>query len=113
MHEAALALSLMDLVEDIAAREHARTVRVIEVELGALACVELEAFQQAVQSAAIGRIAERAALRVERPHGAARCMACDADVALSERNAPCPGCGSHRLLVSSGDQMRLKAIEVD
>jgi hydrogenase nickel incorporation protein HypA/HybF len=112
MHEAALALSLIDLVEETAAREGAARVSRIHVELGALSCVEPEAFTQAVLAAAHGRRADGAALALDRPPGLARCMACGDDVTLLRRDDPCPNCASHRLLVTSGDQMRLTAIEV-
>lgn len=112
MHEAALALSLMELVEDVARREGAARVTAIQVELGALSCVEPEAFCHAVEAAALGRLAQGAALTLDRPPGAARCMACGEDVTLVKREAPCPACGSHRLLVTAGEQMRLTAIEV-
>ena len=112
MHEAALALSLMELVDEVAQREGARAVRVIEVELGALSCVEPEAFAQAVSVAAMGRLAEGASLSLLRPPGQARCMGCGDDVTLFQRDEACPQCGSHRLLVTAGEQMRLKAIEV-
>jgi hydrogenase nickel incorporation protein HypA/HybF len=112
MHETALALSLMKLVEEVARQERAVRVRAIEVELGALSCVEPEAFAQAVEAAALGHLAEGAKLVLDRPPGQARCMACGADVTLKARGEPCPHCGSHRLLVTAGEDMRLKAVEV-
>jgi hydrogenase nickel incorporation protein HypA/HybF len=112
MHEAALALGLIDLVDDEARRHHAKAVRVIQVELGALSCVDPDAFAQAVDIAGRGRSGDGARLELSRPPGTARCMACGADVTLTRRDAPCPDCASHRLLITSGDQMRLTAIEV-
>jgi hydrogenase nickel incorporation protein HypA/HybF len=112
MHEASLALSLMDIVEEVAAKEDARRVRGIEIELGALSCVEPEAFLTAIESAAAGRIGEGADVRLIRPAGQAHCMGCGDDVTLDQRGAPCPHCGSYSLLVTGGDGMRLVAIEV-
>lgn len=112
MHETALAISLIDLVEETARRENAARVNAIEVELGALSCVDPEAFRSAVEVAATGRVAQGARLTLLRPAGSARCMSCGGDVLLNRRDVPCPACGSSRLLVTSGDQMRLNAIEV-
>lgn len=112
MHEAALALGLVDLVDDEARKGGANSVKSMHVELGALSCVDPHAFAQAVDIASRGRAAEGAQLILNRPAGAAHCMACGADVTLTRRDAPCPDCGSHRLLVRHGDQMRLTAIEV-
>ncbi len=44
--------------------------------------------------------------------GAAWCMRCCDSVAIDRRGEPCPRCGSHQLQVSSGDQMRVKELEV-
>jgi hydrogenase nickel incorporation protein HypA/HybF len=113
MHEAALALGLIELAEDSARREKAHRIRALHVELGALSCVDPEAFAQAVDVAAMGTLAEGAQLRIDRPSGRAHCLACGDDVPLLRRDAGCPNCQSHRLLITDGEQMRLTALEVD
>jgi hydrogenase nickel incorporation protein HypA/HybF len=112
MHETALALGLVDLVAQTAKRENAQRVRAVTVEIGALSHVEPEALIQAFVVAAKGGVAETAALEIERPPGEAQCMGCGQTVAGLSRGDACPMCGSYKLLVTGGDQMRLKSLEI-
>jgi hydrogenase nickel incorporation protein HypA/HybF len=111
MHEAALAESLIALV-DAQARAHGvdRVQRVI-VEIGALSDVEPHALRQGYSAARIGSRAATADLDLLTPTGTASCFGCGEVVTLSRRGDPCPRCGSHQLVVLSGNEMRLKAIE--
>lgn len=112
MHEASLALSLVELIEDTVRREGAARAVSATVELGALSHVEPGALLFSFTSAASGGAASGATLRVVRPDGRAACMRCGGEVTVSQRGDPCPQCGSHQLLVTAGDQMRLVEVEV-
>lgn len=112
MHETALALSLLDLIRETAARENAVRVVSATVEIGALSHVEPEALAQAFSAAALGGVAADAALEIVRPPGEASCLGCGQKVSLSSRADSCPLCGSHKLLVTGGDAMMLKHLEV-
>jgi len=45
--------------------------------------------------------------------GEAWCMGCGETVAVAQRFDPCPRCGSHRLQVTKGDDMRIMELEVE
>jgi hydrogenase nickel incorporation protein HypA/HybF len=111
MHEAALAQSLVELVE-AQARAHGviRIARVI-VEIGALSDVEPHALQQGYEAARLGTIANDASLDIETPAGEASCFGCGEVVTITRRGETCPRCGSAQLVVLRGDHMRLKAFE--
>ena len=112
MHEASIALSLVELIEQTVAREGASQALSAEVEIGALSHVESEALAFAFASARLGGAAAACRLEIRRPPGMARCMACGQDTPLASRADPCPDCGSHQLLVTEGDQLRLKTVEL-
>lgn len=113
MHEASLALSLLDLIADTARRGEASRVLSATVEIGALSPVEPEALAFAFHAAkAELPLVRDARLILQHTDGEAQCMACGALAQLKARGDPCPSCGSFRLLVTAGDAMRLREVEV-
>jgi hydrogenase nickel incorporation protein HypA/HybF len=111
MHEAALALSLEALVRDTLKGAGAARAASLQVEIGALSHVEPMALAQAFEIAAKGGPADGARVEISRPPGAAVCMACGATSIIRARGDGCAVCGSHKLLVTGGDEMRLKSVE--
>ncbi len=113
MHELALAQGIVDLVHDTARRESFRRVRKVRLVVGALACVEPTALLFGFESVARGTLADGASLELEHQPGAAQCVACGQTVEVTSRADLCPKCGSAQLLVTGGDELRVKDLEVD
>lgn len=112
MHEMALCEGVVGLVED-AARQHAFTkVTAVVLELGVLGHVEPEAMLFCFDAVSRGTIAEGARLEIERIPGAGWCLDCGKTVPLSERFGACPDCGQHHVQMTSGDELRVKHMEV-
>ena len=111
MHEVSLATALINLVHELAAAARAPRHPLV-VEIGALSHVDPHALRFAVDAAALGGVAEGAALGIEEPEGVAYCLDCETSVPISARGEPCPRCGGAKLLVQGGDEMRLKEMEV-
>jgi len=112
MHEVSLATALINLVHEQATAARARHVTRLVIEIGALSHVDPHALRFAVDAAALGSVAEGAALEIEEPQGVAYCLDCEASVPIAARGEPCPRCGGAKLLVQGGDEMRLKEMEV-
>ncbi len=112
MHEMSLAEGVLGVVQE-AARAHAPcTVRLVRLEIGALAAVENGALRFAFEVVKRGSVAHSAQLDIVQLPGAAWCMQCCRSVHIDERGEPCPGCGSYQLQVTGGDQMRVKELEL-
>lgn len=113
MHELSLAQGIVDVVRDAARVERFARVRRVRVVVGALACVEPTALSFGFESVAKGTVAEGATLELELLPGAAQCVACGRRVEIASRAEVCPACGSGQLLVTGGDELRVKDLEVD
>jgi hydrogenase nickel incorporation protein HypA/HybF len=107
-----LAEGIVGVLEDSARAQGFARVRTVWLEIGRLSAVELEALRFSFDVVKRGTIAEAAQLEIIDVPGAAWCMRCCDSVAIDRRGEPCPRCGSHQLQVSSGDQMRVKELEV-
>ena len=113
MHELSLAQGILGLVEAAAARERFSRVRVLHLAAGALAGVEVSALRFALASMAPGTCLDGARIDIDEPPGAAWCVGCQQAVAILSRLDPCPQCGSMRLQVTGGADLRVVALLVD
>jgi hydrogenase nickel incorporation protein HypA/HybF len=113
VHELALAQGIVDICRRQATAHSFHAVRRVRVEIGALSHVEPEALAQGFLAARSGTIAAAAELEILRIPGQAYCMKCSETVTLSCLSNGCPDCGSHQLLVTGGEEMRVKDMEVD
>ncbi len=112
MHEVAIAAALMELVRDELAAARASRVTRLVLEIGALSHVDAHALRFAIAAAARGGFAEDAEVDIREPAGTAYCIDCETSVTIAARGAPCPLCDGAKLLVQTGEDMRLKEMEV-
>ncbi|HYG91320.1 MAG TPA: hydrogenase maturation nickel metallochaperone HypA [Azospirillum sp.] len=113
MHEMALCQSIVELIREQAEAQGFRRVRIVRLAIGMLSHVEPEALEFGFDVASRGSPAEGAKLEIERPDGQAFCMVCEKTVLLAQRFAPCPDCGGHQLVVTGGEEMRVRELEVE
>jgi len=113
MHEAALARSIVEILEEQAKAQAFRRVRRVRVTIGLLSHVEPAALAFGFEAATVGTLAEGAVLDIDQPAGRAHCMGCGEVVPVTARGEPCPECGSYQWLLIGGDEMRVKELEVE
>ena len=112
MHELALARALIEQLAEEAERHAFERVLRVQLAIGALAHVDPDALAFGFDVAAKGTLADGALLEIERPEGAAHCLGCDADVAIRSRADLCPRCGGARLVITGGEDMTIREMEV-
>jgi hydrogenase nickel incorporation protein HypA/HybF len=113
MHEMAISESIVGILEDEARlRDYAR-VRKVRLEIGPLAGIETEALRFTFDVATKGTLAENAKLEIIETEALAWCLPCEQVVSIRRRFDACPHCGAHQLQVTSGEEMRIKELEVD
>ena len=112
MHEISLCESILDILVDQARREHFDRVKRVSVEIGPLSCVEPEALRFGFDAVMRGSLAEGAALEIVPTSATAFCPDCGAVVPVSSRFDVCPACGGVALQVRTGDELRIRELEV-
>lgn len=113
MHEMTLTESIVEIISEEARKQGFGKVRVVRLQLGAMAHVEPEALRFCFDAVSRGTVAEGAALDIVRPPGEGWCLDCGKTVALQERFGPCPECGGRHVQMTSGDELRIEELEVD
>lgn len=107
MHEASLAGGVLKLVEATRERERFRCVTRLRLEVGPMAGVEVRALRFALEAMAPGTCLEGMRLDIDEPPGSAWCLGCDHGVSINQRGEACPRCGSFRLQITGGTDLRV------
>lgn len=112
MHEMSLCEGIRQVIEDQARAHDVKAVKRVRVEIGRFSGVEKPALEFAFDVVMRGSVAEGATLEMIDLPGRAMCYDCVKEVEIGDRLAPCPDCGGGKLMPVSGDEMRIKDLEV-
>jgi len=113
MHEMSIAESVLQIIEDKARADGYARVRTVWLEIGQLAAVEKESLRFCFDVVTRDSVAQDARLEIIETAGQGWCMECACSVALPALYEPCPNCGSFQIEVTSGEEMRVKELEVE
>jgi len=110
MHELSLIQGVVEICE-----QHSGGRRVLEVnlEIGALSGVVPEALEFCFEAASKDTLLEGASLIIERIAATGFCAACGIVSPMATYFDSCPCCGAPVLDLRSGDEMRVKDLEVE
>jgi hydrogenase nickel incorporation protein HypA/HybF len=113
MHEMSLTESVVEILSEEGRRQGFARVKTVWLEIGALSGVEPGAMEFCFDVVTRGTLAEGARLEIVRTPGQGWCLDCEKSVALAERFGACPECGGYKVQMTSGDEMRVKELEVE
>ncbi|HWS13451.1 MAG TPA: hydrogenase maturation nickel metallochaperone HypA [Rhodocyclaceae bacterium] len=113
MHEMSLAESVLQIIEDNAARQGFRRVSAVYVEVGRLAGVEVEALRFAFDAVTRDSVADGARLEIIDVPGQGWCLNCSETVPIDQLYDACPRCGAYQVHPSQGIDMRVKELAVE
>jgi hydrogenase nickel incorporation protein HypA/HybF len=112
MHELSLVESILQIVEEYAAKEGFSRVTALRLSFGKLSCVVPQALSFAFEVQSKGTRAEGAALELEILPAVIHCLACEKDVEIDRFEARCPVCERFDVLLVGGTE-ELKLLELD
>ncbi len=113
MHELSIVMTIVELAERSAQQHQAPAVKQIDLEIGALAGVELSALRFVWPEGVKGSVLENAKRIIHQIPGKGRCEDCGGEFALAQHYTPCPNCGSFAKQIVSGNEMRVRSLVVE
>jgi hydrogenase nickel incorporation protein HypA/HybF len=113
MHEFSIAVSIVDLAADYAEREKANHIREIEIEVGDLSGVVIDALEFCMEAAVKDSILAEARIRILPVAGKGRCRNCQHEFDLNDLYSGCPECGTPSPEIIAGSELRVKSLLVD
>lgn len=112
MHELSIVMSIIDIAEKEINKEGGGIVEEIELDIGQLSTIEMEAFDFAWQQGIKGSFLEDAKLMVNRIEGIAKCLECNLEFPIENYYDSCPVCGGHFNQIIQGKELKVKTITI-
>ncbi|MBZ5859340.1 hydrogenase maturation nickel metallochaperone HypA/HybF [Flavihumibacter profundi] len=112
MHELSIVMSIVEIASQQALQANASVVEEIELEIGTLSGIEINALEFAWAEAVRNTILENTLRVINRPEGRARCLDCNTDFAIQQYFDPCPACGSHFINITRGKELKVKSLVI-
>ena len=114
MHEISLAVAILDIVEEYAAKANFQKVNSIRLSFGRLTCIERKTLEFAFNVQSGGTRAEGAKLKFEILPISVHCVSCGADSEMESFPDSCPKCGAEELIITGGrEDLKIIDMEVD
>jgi hydrogenase nickel incorporation protein HypA/HybF len=113
VHEMGIAQNILEIAVEAANKEGATKITRIDLVAGELRGLVPMQLTFCFSIVAKDTIASGAYLNVEEVPVTARCQDCNADFAVKEYEYLCPKCGSVKIQVTGGTELRVKDIEVE
>ncbi|TNE57554.1 MAG: hydrogenase maturation nickel metallochaperone HypA [Bacteroidetes bacterium] len=111
MHELSIIHSILEAVEaELHQHGGQRKVEAIDLEIGALAGVEINTLEFLWPAAVEQTVLDSARLNIVQIPGLARCSDCTSTFELAHYFDPCPKCGSHLLEIQQGEDLRIRSL---
>ena len=113
MHEASIALSVLETVSDLCQQEGYNSIESVRLRVGRAAGILPDALLFAFDAAKAGTIASKAELIIEYISLGGVCRDCGSNFASEERYIfACPVCKSSGIKITQGDEMQIIDMEV-
>ena len=113
MHEFSIAVNIVEIATDYASKENAKLVKEIEIEVGELSGIVVDALEFCMEAAVKDSILEGAKTSILTVQGKARCKACSHEFAVHDFYTVCPFCNTPAPEVIEGGDLRVKSLLVE
>jgi len=113
MHELSLCRTIIDIINDRVERKKYTRVKKISLEIGSLAAIDESSLRFGFDVVAKGTIAEGAILDIIKIEAQAICGMCHKTVKLRHYYDACQNCGQFLSVVTQGEELRVKCMEVE
>jgi len=112
MHELSIAQSIVELAEEVAEQEKADSVQSIDIEIGTLSGVVLDALDFAMEITVKETKLREAKINYLKINGKAECNECHLQFETNDLLALCPKCKQANYRIVDGKQLRIKSLVV-
>ena len=110
MHEMSITMSVVEICEGHA---QGRKVTDVVLEIGELSGVVPDSLEFCFEACTKGTLLEGARLKLEIVPGLGSCTVCGKRTPIASLFDPCPDCGAFSLEIASGQELRVKELELE
>lgn len=112
MHEMSIAINIIDLTEEEVNKAGAKKVESIELEVGELSGIVIEALEFALEEAVKETILEDANIIITHKNAKAKCVKCQKEFQTDDLFTACPYCNAFESEIIQGKELKIKSLVV-
>lgn len=112
MHELSIVMSIIDIAKQQAENAHASTIEEIELDIGTLSGVEMDALEFAWNEGVKRTVLENTVRTINRIEAMADCIDCGISFRIEHLYDGCPVCGGHLINITKGKELKVKSLVV-
>jgi hydrogenase nickel incorporation protein HypA/HybF len=114
MHELYLAESIINILQDYAARNGFKKVNSVSLSYGRFSCIEAKTLQFAFDVQAKDTLAEGATLEFQILPAMIHCFSCEKESEVRAHTGDCPACGGNEVMLTAGtEELQILELDVD
>ena len=113
MHELSIAMNILEIVDEEVKKAEASVVRELELDIGQLSGVVIEALEFALTEAVKDSVLEKARIIIHEVPATVKCNECHHEFAVEDLYTPCPSCRSFDTKIIKGGELRVRSLLVD
>ncbi|MBN2135051.1 MAG: hydrogenase maturation nickel metallochaperone HypA [Acidobacteria bacterium] len=113
MHELSVAESIINSLEKLKEQENFCVIRSINIEIGHLSGIDIQALRFALDSIKKHTLLSEAVINLIPMSITIRCLDCDALTRIKDYEFICGSCGSESVEMETGDSILITELEVD
>ncbi|HMQ48183.1 MAG TPA: hydrogenase maturation nickel metallochaperone HypA [Saprospiraceae bacterium] len=110
MHELSIMHNIVGIAEEQVRQHQAQEVEILELEIGDLSGIEMEALLFAWEAAVGGTVLEKSKRIIHRIRGKAICGGCGEEYDMPQMYQPCPTCGGFCKAIIAGQELLVKSM---
>jgi hydrogenase nickel incorporation protein HypA/HybF len=111
MHELSIAISIVETVGEQLKEHDAKEAAEVELEIGSMSGVVIEALQFALEEAVKSSMMQHARITIREIPARMRCLACTHEFEPVDVITPCPACGHLYADLIAGGDMKIMSIK--
>ncbi len=112
MHELSIAIGIVEIAEKETRKVNKKKVDSIELEIGTLSGIEINALEYAWEIAVSGTVLEHSQKKITSIDAKATCLDCNTKFIITNIYDLCPLCESYKKEIIKGKELIVKSIEV-
>jgi hydrogenase nickel incorporation protein HypA/HybF len=112
MHELSIVMGIVDIAEKESKKINGSKVEVIELDIGELSGIEMDALNFAWKMAVEGTVLENAQRKINLIKAKAKCMECGYVFDVKALFDSCPKCNSYFKDIFQGKELRVKSLTI-
>ncbi|MCK5838453.1 MAG: hydrogenase maturation nickel metallochaperone HypA [Bacteroidales bacterium] len=113
MHELSIAMNILEIVDEEVKKAEASVVRELELDIGQLSGVVIEALEFALTEAVKDSVLEKARIIIHEIPATVKCNECQHEFGVDDLYTPCPSCHSFDTKIIKGGELRIRSLLVD